>query len=99
MFQGRHWGRGFARVLRNYFVYYLDVDIHNELHNGVLHDIPRPTPQGLAALYRAFKDQKGIIDGMDIVQAAEWLAEACQDEPYHSCMAHQATFLKQQLGE
>ena len=92
-------------MLRNYFVYYLDVDVHNELHNGVLHDIPRPTPEGLAALYGAFKDQKGIIDKeFSMLNSEQYYSKLASgrvlgDDPYHSCMAHQATFLKQQLGE
>lgn len=85
--------------MRDRFVFMLDIDIHNELHNAILHDIPRPTTGGLAAMYLAAREHKDEIANMDIVQAAEWLTEACYDEPYHTCMAYQATFLKQKLGK
>ena len=86
-----------AKELRASFVYLLDVKIHNELHNAVLHDIPKPSPEALKALYLAFSEQRQEIDQFDIVKAAEWLTKACTDEPYHSYMAHQAKFLKEKL--
>jgi hypothetical protein len=36
---------------------------------------------------------------MDIVEAAEWLAAACDEEPFHACMQHQANFLREKLRE
>lgn len=86
-----------ARSLRNSFIYLLDVKIHDELHNAILHDIPKPSPEAMKTLYLAFEAQRQEINQMDIVQAAEWLTMACDEEPYHSCMAHQAQFLKKKL--
>lgn len=86
-----------AKELRVSFVYLLDVKTHNELHNAVLHDIPKPSPEALKTLYLAFLDQRQEISQFDIVKAAEWLSEACTEEPYHSTMAHQAKFLKEKL--
>ncbi len=86
-----------AKSLRNSFIYLLDVKIHDELHNAILHDIPKPSPEAMKALYLAFEAQRQEINQMDIVQAAEWLTMACGEEPYHSCMAHQAQFLKKKL--
>lgn len=97
LFQCRHWSNGMARSLRNSFIYLLDVKIHDELHNAILHDIPKPSPEAMKTLYLAFEAQRQEIDQMDIVQAAEWLTMACDEEPYHSCMAHQAQFLKEKL--
>ena len=34
---------------------------------------------------------------MNIVEAAEWLADACDEEPFHACMQHQANFLREKL--
>lgn len=97
LFQGRHWNQDMAKTLRNSFIYLLDVKVHDELHNAVLHDIPKPSPEALKLLYLAFLEQRQEISQMDIVKAAEWLSEACKEEPYHSCMAHQAQFLKEKL--
>lgn len=84
--------------MRNRFVYTLDINIHNELHNAIIHDIPKPTAEGLAAMWKAYLEHETEIMSMGIVQAAEWLSEACYDEPYHTCMKHQAEFLKKRLG-
>ena len=84
--------------MRNRFVYMLDIRIHNELHNVTIHDIPKPTAQGIVEIWRLYTEHETEIMGMNIVQAAEWLSEACYDEPYHTCMKHQAEFLKARLG-
>lgn len=86
-----------ARSLRNSFIYLLDVKIHDELHNAILHDIPKPSPEAMKALYLAFEAQRQEINQMDIVQAAEWLTMACDEEPFHACMQHQANFLREKL--
>lgn len=84
--------------MRDRFVFMLDIEIHDELHHAILHDVPRPTTQGLVAMYVAAKEHRDEIRSMTIVQAAEWLSEACYDEPYHACMVCQAKFLKEKLG-
>lgn len=84
--------------MRNRFVYMLDINIHNELHNAIIHDIPKPAAEGLVAMWKAYLEHETEIASMGIVQAAEWLSEACYEEPYHTCMKHQAEFLKARLG-
>lgn len=83
--------------MRDNFVFWLDIDIHNELHNHIIHDIPKPSAGAILSILQAFQDQIDIIDQMDIVEAAEWLAAACDEEPFHACMQHQANFLREKL--
>ena len=98
LFQGRHWDSGMAKELRNYFVYYIPISIHNELHNHLLHDVPKPPPEAMKPLYLAWKEQKGILDHFGIIEALEWLEKACDYEPFQMAMRKQRNFLEQKLG-
>lgn len=98
LFQGKHWNTGQAKELRGYFIYSIPIDIHNELHNHVLHDIPKPPPEAMKPLYMAWKEQKAEIDRMDAQNAAKWLETACDYEPFRIAMHKQAVFLEQKLG-
>ena len=98
LFQGRHWSSGMAKELRNYFVYYIPIGIHNELHNAIIYDVPKPPPEALKPLYLAFKDQKAEIDRLDIQNALEWLENACDYEPFQRAIRKQRDFLAKKLG-
>ena len=98
LYQGRHWDSGIAKELRNYFVYYIPISIHNELHNHLLHDVPKPPPEAMKPLYLAWKEQKGILDHFGIIEALEWLEKACDYEPFQMAMRKQRNFLEQKLG-
>ena len=98
LFQGRHWCNGMAKELRNYFVYYIPISIHNELHNHLLHDVPKPPPEAMKPLHLAWKEQKGILDHFGIIEALEWLEKACDYEPFQMAMRKQRNFLEQKLG-
>ena len=87
-----------AKELRAYFVYYIPIAIHNELHNHVLHDIPKPPPEAMKPLYLAWKEQKAEIDRLDAQNAVKWLETACDYEPFKAAMRKQAEFLEQKLG-
>ena len=97
LFQRRHWNNGRAKVLQQAFVYMLDVKIHDELHHAVLNDITKPSPEGISSIFNAFLEQEWEINQMDIVEAAEWLQNACDEEPFHSQMKRQAQFLRKKL--
>lgn len=99
IFQRCHFSSGYGFLLRQNFVYELDVDIHNALHHDILHDIPKPSELALHNAWKAYQANKTIIDMYDIVQAAEWLAYACDDPAWRACMLRQAIYLKDALGE
>ena len=87
-----------AKELRTYFVYYIPIGIHNELHNAIIKDVPKPPPEALKPLYLAFKDQKAEIDRLDIQNALEWLENACAYEPFKRAIRKQRDFLAKKLG-
>lgn len=97
LFQARHWNVGRAKILRNAFVRMLDVRIHDELHNRVLHDVPQPSAEAITSVFNAFLANEQEINQLGIVEAAEWLQNACDEEPFHSAMERQAHFLKEKL--
>ena len=98
IFQRAHFSDGYGYLLRQAFVYELDVDIHNELHRKMLHDIPRPSEAQLKRAWEAYQKNKWLIQYYDIIQACEWLMYACEDSAWRACMQRQLIFLKANLG-
>lgn len=94
LFQGRHWNVGMAKELRNYFIYYVPIRTHNELHNHVLHDVPKPPPDALKPLHTQFLADKWQLDHMDIIDALEWLEMACDYAPFRDAIRKQRDFFE-----
>lgn len=99
IYQRTHYGTGYGFLLRQAFVFEIDVEIHNELHKHILHDVPRPPETELKRAWEAYQANKYIIDQYDVVQACEWLLWACDDAAWRACMKRQLDFLKYNLGE
>ena len=99
LFQRRHWDKGPERILHKKFVYMLDVKIHDELHNAIIKDIPKPSSKAILSILEAFQAQRQEISQMNIVEASEWLQNACDEEPYHTTMKLQTLFLRERLGK
>jgi hypothetical protein len=97
LFQRKHWGDGYALLLRQAFVRDLDIDVHNDLHRDILHDMPRPAECQLKRAYERYMASKYAIDSMDILDACEWLITACDDSAYRECMKRQYWYLKSRL--
>ena len=98
IFQRKHYCDGYAKLLREAFVYELDVDLHNELHNYVLHDVPRPSNVEIKAAWLKYQAERDIIATYSIIDACEWLMRACADPAWRACMQRQLIFLKSHLG-
>lgn len=98
IYQRRHYDRGYAKMLREAFVYELEINIHNELHNAVLCDILRPSNAELKAAWDAYQRDRDTIASYDIVKACEWLMLSCSDPAWRACMARQLDFLRSHLG-
>lgn len=97
LFQRKHYNKGYAKRLRNAFTFYIDEDIHRELHE-VLHDIPRPSDRELVNLYNTYIRHKDVIQRSDILTVCEWLATSCNNPAWRACMFRQYYFLKNKLG-
>lgn len=97
LFQRKNWNRGIAKELRSFFVYYLPTEIHNELHVAVVYDVPIPPPEHLKTLYAAFLEQRVDIDRLDVLDALEWLQNACDYEPFQNAIHAQLEYLADNL--
>ena len=98
IFQRAHFSDGYGYLLRQAFVYELDIDLHNELHRTILHDIPRPSEGQLKRAWEVYQANKWLIQQYDIMQACEWLMYVCEDGAWRACMQRQLIFLKANLG-
>lgn len=99
IYQRKHFGDGYGFLLRRVFVYELDVDIHNYLHQHILHDVPRPSEEQLKRAWEIYQANKWLIDQYDIIQACEWLANVCSDPAWRACMNRQLIYLKDSLKD
>ena len=97
IFQRKHYAKGYAKALREAFVYEIPIHIHDELHNTVLHDVPRPSDAEIKSMYLTYLAHKEVIDQADILTACEWLATACRDPAWRACMFRQYNFLKEKM--
>lgn len=97
IFQGRHYSSNYGKVLRDIFVYPLDINIHNQLHNQILHDIPKPSDLELRKMWNKYQQDCEYIKNFDIIEACEWLMMACDDPAWQGCMKRQWLFLKSAL--
>lgn len=99
IFQKSSFSDGYGFLLRNAFIYELDIDIHNELHKIVIHDIPRPPEKQLKRAWEEYRLNRWTIDRFDILQACEWLLYACDDHAWRACMARQLAYLQEKLKD
>lgn len=98
LFQRKHWVTPYAKKLRTAMVRELPVSVHNELHNEILHDVPRPAERLLQAAYNDYLEEKEIIDTLGICQLIVWLCDEIPDEAFQACMMVQFRFLSTRLG-
>lgn len=99
IFQRCHFSTGYGFLLRQAFIYELDIDVHNELHKHILHDIPKPSEEQLKHAWEVYQANKWLIDQYDICQACEWLANVCADTAWRACMTRQLIYLKDNLKD
>lgn len=98
LFQREHWVTPYAKKLRTAMVRELPVSIHNELHNEILHDVPKPAERMLEIAYHDYLEEKEIIDTLGICQLIVWLCDEIPDEAFRACMMVQFRFLSKRLS-
>lgn len=98
LYMGKNWDYGMAKEMRNYFIFRIPIAVHNEIHNKVLRDVPKPPPEALKPLYLAFLDERWKLDRLGVLEALEWLSARCDYEPFCEAMRIQRDFLAKKLG-
>lgn len=84
-------------MLRNTFIYMLDINIHNELHNRVIGNIYRPSDKEVAELWKKYLEHKDLVDHLGVVGACHWLANNCSCAAFKRDMMIQANYLERKL--
>lgn len=97
LFQRKHWSDGYAFLLRQAFVYELDIEVHNDLHKDILHDLPKPPERELKKAWEVYQNNKWLIQQYDILQACEWLIYVFDDPAFKECMKRQYWYLETRL--
>lgn len=97
LYQGRHWTTPYAKQLRMAMVRELPISIHNELHNHILHDVPKPSEKALETAWKDYQAQKTIIDTLGVCQLILWLYDEIPDEAFRACMMVQYRFFNSKL--
>lgn len=92
LYQAKKWSTPYAKALRLAMVRPVKIRIHNELHESVLHDIPKPAEKLLETAWKAYMAEKTIIDAYDIKKLILWLYNAIPDEAFRACMMVQYHF-------
>jgi hypothetical protein len=92
LFQGKNWSRSKAKLLREVFVYTVNIDEHNMLHNALIHDIPKPPDEEISRLWKLYEDNKDFVLSLNIVQACDWLISNSTDEQFKAAILIQYKF-------
>lgn len=98
LYQARHWNTPYAKQLRTAFVRVIPVKVHDELHNAVLKDIPKPPERLLKGVWISYQHDKATIDEMGICQAILWLYDHIPDEAFRATMLIQYHFFQTKLA-
>lgn len=98
LYQARHWTTPYAKQLRMAMNREVPVRIHDELHNEVLRDVPKPSEKMLETAWKAYQTQKTTIDAYDIQKLILWLYDAIPDEAFRACMMVQYRFFDNHKG-
>lgn len=97
LFQGRHWTSPYAKQLRQHMVREIPISIHNELHNHIIHDIPKPSEDILATAWKDYQKNADYIDSLNICQLILWLYDEIPDEAFRACMMVQYRFFDSKI--
>lgn len=97
LFQGRHWTTPYAKQLRMAMTREIRIGVHNELHNHILHDVPKPSEELLKIAWQDYQRDKARIDALDLCQLILWLYDEIPDEAFRACMMIQYRFFDSEL--
>lgn len=98
LFRRKHWTTPYAKKLRRVMAREIPISVHNELHNEILRDVPRPAEMMLQIAYSDYLEEKEIIDTFGICQLIAWLCDEIPDEAFQACMMAQFRFLSERLS-
>ena len=98
-YQGRYWGCGYAKAIRNAFIRPVPIVWHRELHSR-LSTVPVPDGALLKQAWLEYQEDAEIIDTMGVCQAIAWLYVHIPDAEFRKAMQYQLDYFasKYELG-
>lgn len=97
-YQGRYWGSGYAKAIRNAFVRPVPVVWHRELHSK-LNNVPTPDGALLRQAWVEYQKNADAIDSMGVCQAIAWLYVHIPDVEFRKAMQYQLDFFSSKFEE
>lgn len=97
-YQGRYWGSGYAKAIRNAFVRPVPVVWHRELHSK-LSNVPTPDGALLRKAWVEYQKDADIIDSLGVCQAIAWLYVHIPDVEFRRAMQFQLDFFASKFEE
>lgn len=97
-YQGRYWGSGYAKAIRNAFVRPVPVVWHRELHSR-LSTVPVPDSALLKKAWLEYQEEADIIDSLGVCQAIAWLYVHIPDVEFRRAMQFQLDFIASKFEE
>lgn len=97
-YQGRYWGSGYAKAIRNAFVRPVPVVWHRELHSR-LSTVPVPDGALLKKAWLEYQKEADIIDSLGVCQAIAWLYVHIPDVEFRRAMQFQLDFFASKFEE
>ena len=97
-YQGRYWGSGYAKAIRNAFVRPVPVVWHRELHSR-LSTVPVPDGAMLKKAWLEYQKEADIIDSFGVCQAIAWLYVHIPDIEFRRAMQFQLDFFASKFEE
>lgn len=85
------WNTGYAKKLREKFVFKIPVDIHDELHHAVLTSVHRPSDELLKTTWE-FLQESPQVASYGILRALAWLYVYTPDPEFRRDIQKQIDF-------
>lgn len=91
LYMGRDWQDGYAKKLRDRFVYKIPVGIHDELHHDVLQAVHRPSDEVLRQTWEILQKCPQAAS-YGILRALAWLYVYTPDPEFRADIQKQIDF-------
>lgn len=96
LFMKNEWNSGYAKKLRERFIYKIPVWMHDELHHTVLQSVHKPSDELLKETWEYLQDSPQVAS-YDIIEALKWLYICTPDDKFRRDIKKQINFFIQKL--
>lgn len=90
------WNTGYAKLLRESFIYKIPIGVHDELHHSVLSSVHKPPDKLLKETWEYLQDSPQVAS-YGIIEALKWLYICTPDDKFRRDIKKQINFFIQKL--